>query len=387
MEWGTDLDFEHSQVAAEMARRGTICDPSRPGNWLILSRASLHLGDFEGATDCLRAAVVAVPKSVELRIRLVESLIALDCWQEALPHAETALELAPGNPKATILRLDLLTTMRMHDRLDMDAVAAFAGKDTRLLKLHTNSIDPAAAVRFCDSLLAAKPSHAFARYLKAVALVKLGRIEDACAVMSMTGRIETVQLETPADYPDDEAFRRDLAREIRANPMLRRDPESKTTRGGVQTQVLRRPEAVAVEALVRQIKEAVDAYEARLQAAGDEFARARPKVARLNTWAVIYDGAGKQTPHMHPNGWITGVYYVSAPRGPGENAYRGPLVLGAEIPIKGYGAPPWATHEIEPVPGRLVMFPSYVPHATIPPGGADGERICVTFDVVHAAAA
>jgi hypothetical protein len=40
--------------------------------------------------------------------------------------------------------------------------------------------------------------------------------------------------------------------------------------------------------------------------------------------------------------------------------------------------------EIEPVPGRLVLFPSYVPHATIPPGSSDGARICVTFDVVAA---
>lgn len=151
--------------------------------------------------------------------------------------------------------------------------------------------------------------------------------------------------------------------------------------------VLRQPGAVAVEALLARIQKAVDGYDARLVASGDAFAASRPKRARLHTWAIIYDGGGKQMPHMHPAGWITGVYYVSSPRAPGENAHRGPIVLGADRPIKDCAAFPWGLREIEPVPGRLVMFPSHVPHSTIPPGGANGERICVTFDVVDAAAA
>ncbi|MEJ0041812.1 MAG: putative 2OG-Fe(II) oxygenase [Rhizomicrobium sp.] len=39
------------------------------------------------------------------------------------------------------------------------------------------------------------------------------------------------------------------------------------------------------------------------------------------------------------------------------------------------------TRAIEPVPGRLVLFPSYVSHAT-ELTGIDGARISVAFDVV-----
>ncbi|MEI9996940.1 MAG: putative 2OG-Fe(II) oxygenase [Rhizomicrobium sp.] len=86
-------------------------------------------------------------------------------------------------------------------------------------------------------------------------------------------------------------------------------------------------------------------------------------------------------PHGHPGGWISGVYYVDAPRLPGENAYRGALIVGA-IDTKQHGfEPPWGTRAIEPVPGRLVLFPSYVSHAT-EPTGIDGARISVAFDVV-----
>ena len=59
-------------------------------------------------------------------------------------------------------------------------------------------------------------------------------------------------------------------------------------------------------------------------------------------------------------------FYVAAPRPSGENAYRGPLVLGVLDSSDQEIKPPWGTLEVEPVPGRLVMFPSYVPHATLP---------------------
>jgi hypothetical protein len=39
--------------------------------------------------------------------------------------------------------------------------------------------------------------------------------------------------------------------------------------------------------------------------------------------------------------------------------------------------------EVEPVPGTLLLFPSFVPHETVPPGEG-AERISVAFDVAAA---
>jgi uncharacterized protein (TIGR02466 family) len=386
MDWEPDLGFEHTRVAADLARRGTVAEPSRPGNWLVLSRALINLGDFDGATASLRDAVAAAPQSAELQCRLAEVLLAQDMWEEALPHAEAALQIAPDHPRAMLAYLDLLILLRAYDKLDMPAVAALSDKSPHAMMMHAKALGSAGMLEFCDSLLARNPRHTNARYRKAIALALLGREEEARGLVSVERLVETRELPTPAGYPDGDTFRQMLAREICANPTLSGDPRSKATRGGLQTRSLRQPHAVAVEALLGKIREAVDAYLERLAAQGDEFALSRPARARLRAWAVIYGGGGQQTPHVHPQGWITGVYYVSAPRGRGENAYRGPLVLGADIPIKGLAEPPWATREIEPVPGRLVLFPSHVPHATVPPGGEDGARICVTFDVVDAAA-
>src|SRR5262249_16600266 len=109
------------------------------------------------------------------------------------------------------------------------------------------------------------------------------------------------------------------------------------------------------------------------------FIKKRPKRACLNAWAVVYPGDGRQVAHIHPDSWLTGVYYVSAPK-PSEHVRNGCLVLGA-LEIGGLNVgPPWGTRNINPVPGRLVLFPAYVPHATIPTRSSE-RRICVAFDV------
>jgi hypothetical protein len=74
------------------------------------------------------------------------------------------------------------------------------------------------------------------------------------------------------------------------------------------------------------------------------------------------------------------VFYVSAPKLSGQSAYQGALKVGVLDDTFGSSAP-WGIREIEPVPGRLVLFPSYTPHAT-EPSGIQGARICVAFDIV-----
>jgi uncharacterized protein (TIGR02466 family) len=115
-----------------------------------------------------------------------------------------------------------------------------------------------------------------------------------------------------------------------------------------------------------------------LAGCNDPIITAAPDTVRINQWAVVYDGSGYQTSHRHPSGWISGVYYVVAPSDPSQGA----LLLGAPQQ-KIASPPPWGIQRIAPAPGRLVLFPSFVPHAT-EPCGKDGERICVAFDVMPA---
>jgi len=383
MRWLSDFEARKARVAVELARKAIADTPDRPGAWLALGRALISLGEFQDAAARLREAIATLPPSDELLILLVHALFAQDLFEEAVPHAEAALAMDPSDARARRLYFDVLTSSKCWDRTGLDAadVAAFSPFNTRLMEMRTKSLGPLSTVEMCDALLAANPAHTNARYLKALNLAKLGRAAEARELIALDRLIEICDLPVPRSYDDERSFRDALMREIHANPTLASDPRGKATRDGLQTKRLRQPEAIAVEDLLDLIRQAVDAYERRLVASGDEFARGRPAKARLNAWAVVYGRDGRQISHRHPGGWLSGVYYVAAPRLGGENAYRGRLLVGALDPKEHGVDPPWGTREIEPVPGRLVMFPSYVPHAT-EATGIDGARISVAFDVV-----
>lgn len=385
MQWVADRPFPKMQAAAELARKAIAANPNRGENWLSLARILLAAGEIEEATARLREAIGLLPPTAELHLLLVNALHEQDLYEEALVHAEVALAIAPGNAGAKRRYLDLLVTLQRWDEVALDsaATAEFLPSIPNLMAKQTKLLGPARAIELCDAQLATNPAHTNAKYLKAIMLAKLDRTAEATELIDIDRLLEIRDLPAPSDYADDQCFRDALVRDIRANPTLTRDPRSASTHDGLLARRLRQPGALAVEALIERLKAAVDAYVRRLDASGNSLAAGRPQRARLVPWAVICGRAGRQKVHRHPFGWLSGVYYVTAQRPSGENAYRGPLIVGALDPEAHGIDPPWGTREIEPVPGRLVLFPSYFPHAT-EPSGIDGARISIAFDVIPA---
>ena len=112
--------------------------------------------------------------------------------------------------------------------------------------------------------------------------------------MSLDKHVAICDLPPPAQYGDGEKFRQSLAAEICRNPTLAPDPRGKATRDGRQTRHLRQPDAVAIEALIEQIKHAAQDYARRLSASDEPFAAAQPKLVRLVAWAVVCGKDGRQ---------------------------------------------------------------------------------------------
>ncbi len=386
MRWRTNPNAETQQRIAALTEAALQSSSNEPALLRWLGSSLLSLEKHKKAEDVLAGAVAQAPDDVELRILLAEAKLALADFDEAKRQIDKALRLAPESRDARLLHFTLLVRTGQWDAASglIDEIATFAPLNNSLCEARLREEAPQsfceAQLAACDAELARNPILTDAIYFKAIALARLGRAQEAREVIDLDRFLEISDLPAPDGFQDAEAFRTALAQEISRNPTL--TPDRKATRGGLQTRQLRQPGAIHVETLLGQIKKAVDEYEARLSDNSGAFATARPRAATLQSWAVIYGATGRQNPHRHPRGWLSGVFYVAAPRPEGENAFRGSLVLGALEPRYAV-APPWGTKEIAPVPGRLVMFPSYVPHATEEPG-IEGARISVAFDVVPA---
>jgi hypothetical protein len=229
---------------------------------------------------------------------------------------------------------------------------------------------------YCDTVLANRPGCTAAIYTKAMTLGRRGDLAAARAVLSVDSHIWVRDLAAPSRYASKQVFHSALIDEIRRHPTLVKDPIEKATRGGHQTSFLGSSDGPAIATLIELIQKEVDSYVEALDQASS-LALSAPPAATISIWAVIYDNAGRQVSHFHPSGWLSGVYYAHAVKGEGnENA--GDLLIGALDSAEGL-APPWGIRAVDPAAGRIVLFPSYVPHATAP---ASTGRIAIGFDVL-----
>lgn len=96
------------------------------------------------------------------------------------------------------------------------------------------------------------------------------------------------------------------------------------------------------------------------------------------SWSVrLRAGGGHHVPHFHSEGWMSSAYYARLPeRAEGADGHAGWIEFGRPPPVFNLDLPP--RRLVEPKEGRLVLFPSYMWHGTIPFGA--GERLTAAFD-------
>jgi len=373
MQWRTDPRIDHRMRIAALvdAAMGAPFDKPELIPWL--GRSLLILERKRAAAELMTEAVARSPADAILWLLLARAQFGSGDHDSAAQAVETTLMLAPGLKEARLLRFRLLIATGAYEAAQTmtDIVTALPAFDPSLCQLQMRDEQGCAAIiAACDRVLHDSPGHTNAIYFKALALARLGRDDEARRLIDLDEAVRIIAL------PFDAAFCAALAAEIEANPTL--TPDRRTTRGGLQTLRLDYPGATHIEALLSQLKDAAENYAAR----GDRWSAAAPREASRNSWAVIYGAQGRQLPHHHVEGWVSGVFYAAAPRA-ANGDYAGRLVLGEAPAPFGITDPPWGIRTGAPGPGRLVLFPSYVPHAT-EETGVTAPRISVAFDVVPA---
>jgi len=105
-----------------------------------------------------------------------------------------------------------------------------------------------------------------------------------------------------------------------------------------------------------------------------------------NMWANINYSGGYNRPHVHPNCLFSGVYYVKTQPQCGELVVNDPRPgIQTMMPTRKLGQPPkhlWREAHIEPIQGRLIMFPAWLWHC-VEPNQSNDMRISVSFNFVQ----
>ena len=105
-----------------------------------------------------------------------------------------------------------------------------------------------------------------------------------------------------------------------------------------------------------------------------------------NMWANINPPGGMNQPHIHPNALFSGVYYVKSQPNCGRLKIYDPRPgVQLNMPSRKPGNPGkdlWREAYIDPIPGRIVMFPSWLWHA-VEENKSNDIRISVSFNFIQ----
>ncbi|MDP2004284.1 MAG: tetratricopeptide repeat protein [Rubrivivax sp.] len=371
-------------------------DPQHALALYDIARLRWRLGDAAFAAE-LDAASAAAPASA------VAPGIKGRLMLRAGRHAEAAGAFAQAVAAAD-------TTAAYFDGLGQ--ALARLGRSDEALAAHRRAValapqDVVVHVGLAGSLLQAGQAAAAAR--AAEAAVRIGPLDQsAWAVLGLawqaTGdvreawlndyrqHVQAYDLAPPPGWADMPSFNRALAAELEALHTDAEAPIDQTLRRGSQTLgELFEQSHPLVDQLKACIAVAVDRYIAQLRALGTDDAH--PLLGRLapawrftDSWSSRLRDGGFHTHHVHPHGWISSCYYVALPPAITHAlaADTGPqpgwITFGVpDITVPGRDMRPRRAER--PQAGRLVLFPSFMWHGTVPFSDAQA-RLTVAFDVM-----
>ena len=105
-----------------------------------------------------------------------------------------------------------------------------------------------------------------------------------------------------------------------------------------------------------------------------------------NMWANINPPGGSNQPHVHPNCLYSGVYYIKSNIKSGRLRLYDPRPgIQLIMPVRKSGDPGkdlWRDVNLDPVPGRIIIFPAWMWHC-VEPNESNDIRISVSFNFIQ----
>jgi uncharacterized protein (TIGR02466 family) len=194
--------------------------------------------------------------------------------------------------------------------------------------------------------------------------------------------VSIIDLPPPAGFATTGEFHSALVPVLQARHRQQNHPLDQSLRHGTQTSrnLLVKPET-EIAALLQSFQQALAGMQARSgRDASHPFeARNISPAEIVGCWSVRLRRGGFHVNHIHPEGWVSSAYYASVPSEVDDTTQRSGWLKFGEPRFAVPGLAPFL--HVQPKPGRLVLFPSYLWHGTHALHG-DAPRISVPFDAL-----
>lgn len=376
-----DAEYD-AKVAAYL--RVVAIDPHHAGAHRNIARLLRERGDLQTAISHFRQAVSAAPDNAD-DIAALANAVAED---GNLEEAEMLYRKAAskGDSAGILSNLAWVLLERGQPNQALAAAEQALHSDATLVGGHYHralillELDrPDAALDAVAAALKLSSRHVRSHALQGLILERLGRHESVTTLFNYDRYIGQYAL------PDGRDLLAGLAKAVRADPSLLMDRPNRATRGGSQTLALA-TDATSVFAQLRtHILSFMQDYLAKLSESDHPFFTEPIQVSpdRLVMWGVVLETAGYQNPHNHPSGVLSGVCYIDVPAEIQSGAEDGWIEFGASNVRDASGRFVLGQHRkrFQPVPGKLLIFPSHFWHRTIP-YRYQGQRISIAFDLL-----
>ena len=253
----------------------------------------------------------------------------------------------------------------------------------RLATIRLEASEGAALLVRTGELRAQGVLHAQALAAQMLALSAQGTADEARVLAGIPDWLFAQDLAPPSPWNGLQDFHADLRRELLASPGLRFGRHGTASRHTMRVDEPVTASTPALQALLQHLLGVLPGLLGRLGGGDHPLQRARPDSAELRLWCVITHGEGYERWHMHPQGWMSGGYYVAVPDSVAEERGAGGcLEFGLpDHPVGSDAALAFGRRIVRPRPGLLTLFPSHAYHRTHP-HGSDQPRICLAFDLI-----
>jgi len=397
------------------------------GHAVHLNRAIVlqQLGKFEAAEQEFERAVHLAPAHVDTHARLAKLR-----FMRGDPDFTRSLRAAvAANWRNSPLQLAHASLLRDAGRLPeatatfQEAIAHCGEEPALLMGLALTAMDagiPEQALAPAQAAVRAQPDYLHVSTCLQSILLSLGRADEAmplilraralaplhqehiaCEAIAarMLGLpryqelydydrfVVCAQLERPDGFASIEAFCDELMGVLAERQQLAMHPLDQSLRFGAQTSrsLLADPHPLIREFLGLLAAPIAEYRSGLLQSEAHPLLSRNHGEARLSgCWAIRLHRGGYHLNHVHPSGWLSSACYIHAPADTQDNVARSGWIKFGEPRYRTPGV--MAERMIQPRAGRLILFPSYLWHGTMPIS-TDEPRVTIGADVLPVATA